>query len=141
MKKAIILAMALAMTPALASVSQAAREIKNETVKEECGACHMAYHPRFLPALSWTKIMKNLGNHFGEDASLDEETTKQIRRYLISHAGRERGENPPIRISKLKWFVHEHGSKLSERGKKKAGTFSNCVACHKGAERGYFDDD
>src|SRR5512145_3377199 len=41
---------------------------------EECGACHIAYPPRFLPAESWREIMIGLDDHFGSDASLDART-------------------------------------------------------------------
>ena len=39
--------------------------------QKECGSCHMAYQPQFLPQRSWNKMMKNLDNHFDVDATLD----------------------------------------------------------------------
>ena len=112
--------------------------------REECGACHIPYPPRFLPKASWKAIMANLSDHFGEDASLADETAAKIRGYLISHAARWRvrkNARPPLRITKLRWFVREHRHEVSPRRLKKAGSWSNCAACHRGAARGYFDDD
>lgn len=43
--------------------------IANDAVKKECGACHMAFQPQFLPQRSWRLMMGDLANHFGEDAS------------------------------------------------------------------------
>ena len=45
------------------------RPIKDAVVLKECGACHMAFQPQMLPKRSWGKIMSELPNHFGEDAS------------------------------------------------------------------------
>lgn len=118
--------------------------IKDKTVKTECGACHMAYQPAFLPAQSWQAIMSDLTNHFDEDASLDAETAQKITSYLVKNAGRSRRYKkgkPPLRITKLRWFVSEHRGEVSRRAMKRAGTMSNCVACHRGAEKGYYDDD
>ena len=48
----------------------------------ECGACHLAYPPRFLPAESWREMMSGLDKHFGSDASLDAETAREISIFL-----------------------------------------------------------
>ena len=112
--------------------------------REECGACHIPYPARFLPKASWQAIMANLSDHFGEDASLAEDTAAKIRQYLLAHAARwnvRKGAKPPLRITKLRWFVREHRHEVSPRRLKKAGSWSNCAACHRGAARGYFDDD
>ena len=144
MKKTLLAALALTM----ASTAADARHIKDTIVKEECGACHMAFQPRFLPAASWKLIMSQLDNHFDEDATLDEKTAQHITDYLTKHAGRDRRfrralkkGKPPLRITELRWFVREHRHEVSRRARKRAGTMSNCVACHRGAEKGYYDDD
>ena len=130
------------ITPALADENYS--RIRNKTVKTECGACHMAYQPGFLPADSWKTIMADLANHFGEDASLDPKTTNDITTYLVKHAGRKRRHKagqPPLRITKLRWFVRKHRHEVSKRAMKRAGTMSNCIACHRGADKGYYEDD
>ncbi len=115
--------------------------ITDALTKKECGACHMAFQARFLPSESWSKVMKSLENHFGEDASLDEATRNHIEAYLTSHAGR--GKGAPQRITELRWFVDEHQEHGFKRLMKKRNikSVADCVACHSGADRGYYDDD
>jgi len=123
------------------------RPMSNPLAAEECSACHMAFPAGFLPAASWKKIMSTLPDHFGEDASLGADAVAEIQGYLVSHASkRTRGidlSNPPMRITQLSWFKHEHGSRLRARAEASAniGTMSNCTACHGGAANGRFDDD
>ena len=38
---------------------------------QECGSCHVPYPPGLLPNESWQRLMANLPQHFGTDASLD----------------------------------------------------------------------
>lgn len=145
MKKSLIFAAGGALLVA-AGVAQDSKAsvIKDKIVKDECGACHMAYQPEFLPTASWKVIMNGLTDHFGGDASLDEMTIKHITDYLVKHAGRNRRfpkGNPPLRITKLHWFVRNHSGEVSPRSRKRAGTMSNCIACHRDAEKGYFGDD
>ncbi len=115
--------------------------IRDKVTREECGACHLAYPAGFLPAVSWKKIIGNLPDHFGDDASLDEETTKHVLNYYLKHSRHGKFRNPAMRITELRWFVREHRHEVSRRARKRAGTMSNCQACHRGAARGYFDDD
>ena len=109
-----------------------------ELFQKECGACHFAFPARFLPARSWQKIMTGLGDHFGEDASLDDATVQRLTDYLSNNAGRYRGRDTPIRITELRWFVHEHNEEVSAWSRKKAGHMSNCMACHR---TGRMEDD
>jgi len=122
--------------------------------KEECSACHLAYQAYFLPKRSWQAIMADLPNHFGEDASLPDADRAEIEAYLMAGAADRQGRKPkwlqrlpagavPLRISELSWFTHEHGNRVKSRVAKDPaiGSISNCAACHKGAERGLYDDD
>lgn len=98
------------------------------TVKE-CGACHIPFSPRFLRSYAWQKIMIDLGNHFGEDASLPEDQRQKIEHYLVYNASRPR--NIETRISNYKWFQRAHDAKrFSASTLEKVGTFSNCAGCH-----------
>ena len=121
--------------------------------KGECSACHLAYQANFLPIRSWQAIMADLSNHFGEDASLSDAARTEIEAYLVANAADRKGRNPrwlksipadvvPMRISELSWFTHEHGSRVQNwlKNNPSAGSISNCVACHKGAEKGYYED-
>ncbi len=119
--------------------------VTDPLVKKECGECHMAFQPAFLPAASWRKMMATLGDHFGEDASLDAVTRDKIESYLVANAGRGRVDraNPPLRITELNWFRHEHreGEVRRMRAKRNVKTLADCAACHRDADRGYFEDD
>ncbi|NQV99407.1 MAG: cytochrome C, partial [Rhodospirillales bacterium] len=55
--------------------------VTDPLVRKECGACHMAFQPAFLPAKSWDKMLGELSNHFGEDASLPADQVSAIRAY------------------------------------------------------------
>ncbi|MCF6301914.1 MAG: diheme cytochrome c [Devosiaceae bacterium] len=120
--------------------------ITNALVQEECSACHFAFQPAFLPALSWQVMMQNLDDHFGEDASLAPGPLAEIEAYLVENSKR-RGlvdvDNPPQRITELRWFTQEHNERevrqMRERNNVKS--LLNCVACHRGADRGIYDDD
>jgi hypothetical protein len=45
--------------------------VADPVVKEECGSCHIAFAPSMLPASSWKRMMDDLKNHFGDDATID----------------------------------------------------------------------
>ena len=55
---------------------------------KECGSCHFAYQPGFLPEGSWRKLMeaKALADHFGENAELDEQTRAHILQLLVTNS-------------------------------------------------------
>lgn len=99
---------------------------KEPLIVSECSECHDPYSERLLPSSSWRKIMGDLGNHFGEDASLDNDTRTQIENYLVANAGR--GGEGPIRISQSRWFRGEHRGDVTLH---KAKSWSNCTACHR----------
>lgn len=153
MKKLLTFGLLLAAVTMPAMAKDNPWVISNENVNKECGACHMAFQAPFLPARSWQAIMGDLGNHFGEDASLtDPAVVKDITDYLVAHAGDAGGkpnnwvkrippEQTPLRITELRWWVNDHSEEVSQRMWKKAGSKANCVACHAGAAKGYYEDD
>ncbi|MBK1663439.1 cytochrome C [Rhodospirillum rubrum] len=123
----------------------------------ECGECHMAFAPGFLPARSWRAMMAGLADHFGQDASLAEGDRAAITATLEAGAadapGRRRGlaaeflgwvdpAGTPLRLTLNPAFLHEHRrltpERLSARGVR---SITACPACHRNAERGWFDDD
>ncbi len=118
----------------------------------ECSDCHMAFPAEFLPMRSWSTIMATLDNHFGEDATLEEADRVAIEAYLVANAtdagGRNSwmlrgiGENDYVlRITEMPWWVREHSREVSQRSWDRAGTKSNCLACHRAAAQRNFDDD
>lgn len=124
---------------------------QNPAYIEECGSCHMAYPASLLPPASWQKIMRGLEDHFAENAELDEDTRQAIENFLVRASGyrsyqklfRNLGDETPLRITELPYFVHEH-DEIPTRfvtGNEQVGSLSQCNACHRGAERGIFDED
>jgi mono/diheme cytochrome c family protein len=132
----------------------ALRPVSDKIVLKECGACHMAFPPALLPERSWRALMGGLDNHFGENAALDEATDKHITDYLVANAadtgnGTRRvlrgvkASDTPLRVTELPWWVREHRGEVRPSAFKdpRVGSKANCVACHRGAAKGYFDDD
>jgi len=69
---------------------------------EECGACHTLYPPHLLPKRSWVKLMepKALQNHFGDDASLDEESRVEIEKFLVANSAESSTKEAAVYILK-----------------------------------------
>lgn len=112
--------------------------------QKECGSCHMAYQPEFLPKRSWEKMMSTLENHFGADATLDPLDHKEIRNILMTHASNndrisDSKGGIALRISQTPHFLREHREipkKMVNQAEVKS--FANCTACHtKGASGSY----
>tara|TARA_R110000772_G_scaffold267976_3_gene393742 strand:+ start:8652 stop:9125 length:474 start_codon:yes stop_codon:yes gene_type:complete len=155
MRRVIILAAALlAATPAIAG-DDWVPPVKDPMVRKECGACHMAFQPAFLPARSWGRMMNELADHFGEDATLPADKVRAIRTYLTANAGDvvttgRAGKymrmvapgGTPQRITQNPDFERKH-RKIPDSVWKdpRVVTRSNCPACHRGAEQGWYDDD
>jgi len=129
--------------------------VSDPVVKKECGGCHMVFPPQFLPKRSWQRIVDTLSDHFGENASLGQTQRKAVLDYLVANAadgpnaGREGRKfaasippaHTPLRITETGRWVKEHRKvgpdKWTSPGVKSK---ANCVACHKGAEQGVYED-
>ncbi len=130
-----------------------AQHIKDRLYIKECGSCHFAYQPEFLPSRSWKKIVSNLEDHFGTDASLESEDLESIEEFLITNAGdktelkakkfalsSDRGDIP-VRITDLPYFKKEH-KEIDKNAVKneKIKSFANCSACHTDAAPGLYEE-
>ena len=146
----------LAMLLPLASPARAGSDwmppVRDATVQTECGACHMAFQPGFLPARSWTRMMGNLADHFGEEVTLPDDKIEIIRAYLTANAGDVANQGraarymqwvapggTPQRITENPDFLRKHRFPDSVWKDPKVVTKSNCLACHSRAERGVFE--
>ena len=76
------------------------RPVDNELYKKECATCHYGYQPGLLPTQSWEFIMQNLENHYGSDASIDDETNKSILSYLLANASQNAMNYKKVRKSR-----------------------------------------
>jgi hypothetical protein len=102
--------------------------------------------------------MAGLNNHFGENATLDAATSQAILGYLQAHAADASGDyrhhhshalrglsssETPLRITETPHWIREHRREIatSAFSDPKVKSKANCVACHAGAEQGYYDDD
>ncbi len=137
MKKILFTAMLMAASQAYAQGNK-----PNDTPEAkwlaECGACHIAYPPRFLTAEDWQKLMTSLDRHFGDNASIDPDTARDILGYLKRHAGSgARHSARTLRITDTSWFAREHRELSSAAWDNPAvKSPSNCAACHVDAARG-----
>ena len=144
----ILMAGALWLLPALNALADSGPlmpRVVPQAYTQECAACHTAYPPGMLPAASWKRLMSNLDNHYGTDASLDMATVEQLSGWLQAHAGTYKrvAEQPPEdRITRSAWFIRKHREidpqVMTLPSVKSA---ANCAACHIGADQGRFDDD
>ncbi len=115
----------------------------NQKFKSECTSCHMLYQPSLLPAKSWTKMMGNLKQHFGENAELDPAVQKEITNYLVKNSSNRFSSNQDvIRISETTYFKRKHDELSPSVFKRKGiGSAANCIACHSGAEKNDFSEE
>jgi cytochrome c553 len=126
-----------------------------KTYVNECGSCHTAYAPGLLPIRSWRKMMNEMDNHFGEDASLSEPDRLEITKSLeilaaddIQATQRMRRINSaipanavPQRITETGYFKFMHDvGRPSIWKRKKIGTLANCIACHPRANEGRYGE-
>jgi len=131
--------------------------VTDPVVKEECGSCHLAFAPSMLPASSWKRMMADLKNHFGDDATIDAASAARITEYLVANAADKAGQpfsskllrgvsaantgSTPLRITELPRWVKEHRKVPDWEWKHKdVRSKTNCVACHADAELGYYND-
>ncbi len=121
----------------------------------ECGACHTAYAPGLLPERAWRRMMSELDNHFGEDASLDDAERDRLAAQVFSLAAdsSQAGmlmkriamaipvSQTPQRISTTPFFKYMHDEVPGYIWKRaKVGGPANCIACHGRANEGNYDE-
>jgi hypothetical protein len=150
----VVLCVALLATTAAAREERVA-PVTEPVVTQECGSCHMVFPPQFLPKRSWQKLLETLSDHFGENASFDEAQRQAVLDYLLAHAadspqaGREGQKfaqsiaagQTPLRITDTPRWVQEHREVPAARWQDPTvKSKANCLACHKGAEQGVYED-
>jgi hypothetical protein len=142
--------------PGIRSGSAYTSDLGYGVYKTECGSCHLAYPPSMLPGASWQRMMGTLADHFGDNAELDAQSTRQITEFLTRNSAGDgrgryaegawrstRGRAPPLRITATDYFRgrhHEIPAKMV-RDNPGVGSFARCETCHTGAEQGNFEED
>jgi hypothetical protein len=126
--------------------------VTNPAWSEECGSCHFAYPPGLLPARSWGVLLKDLGNHFGDDASVSDAKRAELVDYATKNAAdatnyrlsasiaRATAGETPLRISEIPGLAHEHREMPRSwwKDNPEVKSLSNCAACHTRAAEGSF---
>ncbi|HET9644923.1 MAG TPA: diheme cytochrome c [Burkholderiaceae bacterium] len=136
---------ALALSAALVTAAHAdeghLRLSLLKAYQQECAACHVAYPPSLLPAASWKRLMNNLPQHFGTDASLDPAAVKTISGWLEANASKRAAEPPQDRITRSAWFQREHDEVPRDAWQRPSvRNAANCAACHTGASEGDYSE-
>lgn len=126
---------------------------ENAVFVKECGSCHTLYPPTLLTKEGWSKLMGDLPNHFGDDASLDTADHQTILEYLLAHSAETSTQEMSVKMMKSLdkpdriaitqtpfWKrTHRHISVdifKSDKVKSRA----NCKACHSDVEQGTIED-
>ena len=147
----------IVLSTVTASAAERPYSVSDELTRTECGDCHMAFPASKLTKTAWKKIMSTLSDHFGDDASLNADAVKHIEAYLVANAldakmgirtkmriaaWKKKGIVDPIRISETPEWVRHHtrAARYKVMAKEVGYDGPNCIKCHKGAERGLYED-
>jgi hypothetical protein len=126
----------------------------NAQWRDECGSCHLAFHPSLLPARSWTRLMNEQAQHFGADLGLDAPTREALLAFMTANSADQQQTEPafkigqslradatPLRITETPYWVKKHSDISAAEWKQPAvKSKTNCAACHLDAEAGTFED-
>jgi len=127
---------------------------ENPAFYKECISCHTLYPPFLLPSKSWVSMMDSLDNHFGDDASLDETTTRSIKEFLVKNSAESSTKESSLRImaslnqektylaiTETPFWKNRH-KKIDKAVYERAdiGKPSNCKACHDNIENGLLNN-
>jgi cytochrome b len=122
--------------------------------REECGSCHLAFHPNLLPARSWRRLMAEQESHFGSDLALDEATNRAVLAFMENNAAEKsnreaafkigrslKPDEAPLRITETPYWVKKHrGIPEADWRRPSVKSKANCAACHLDADAGTFED-
>lgn len=125
----------------------------NPAFVNECGSCHTLYPPSLLPKQSWIKLMGDLSNHFGDDASLDPADHRSILTYLLDHSAESSKQEMSVKMmqtvqnrdiiamTQTPFWKQTHRdipTDVFQRSSIKSR--ANCKACHSDVEQGTIED-
>lgn len=128
--------------------------MKNELFVSECGSCHTLYPPSLLPKHSWKIVMNDLENHFGDDASLQQDENISILSFLLQNSAETSSMEASwkildsiknkdiIAISKTNFWKNRH-EEIPKMvfDHKNVRSKANCKACHSDIEKGLIEDE
>jgi cytochrome b len=122
--------------------------------REECGSCHLAFHPNLLPSRSWTLMLAGQAEHFGTDLALDAPTAATVLAFLVRNAAENSSTEAafkinrsippgvtPLRITETPYWIKKHRDiRESDWQLPLVKSKANCAACHLDALAGTFED-
>jgi len=121
----------------------------DKTWQDECGGCHLAFHPSLLPARSWAQLLAGQDEHFGEELGISARKLQLLSAFASAHAAEALessvawkmehsipGGATPLRITTTPYWQQRH-ARIA------AAVFastrrSECGACHQDAKAGTF---
>ena len=128
--------------------------VENALYTKECASCHFGYQAGLLPSASWQYIMNNLENHYGTDASIDDERVKaSLRDFLVANASETSNYKRSVKITRslqngvlykslteIPYLQRKH-RKIDKYliNQKEVRSLARCASCHKEAERGEYN--
>jgi hypothetical protein len=128
--------------------------VNNEVYAKECGACHFAYLPGFLPARSWHAILSKPDAHFGETLALPPAVLQTIESYVVENAAdktdrlgskqlllRQPEDVTPLRVTDIHMMRRNHRvirEVVKINSQVQARSLTNCDSCHTNAKNGSF---
>ena len=129
-------------------------KVQNPLFEKECAACHILYPPNLMPKKSWELMMGDLENHFGDDASIDEESNKNILAFLVKNSAETStmqaswnflnsiGDKDIIALTKTTFWEKKHKDIPKELFEnKEIKSKANCKACHSDIEKGLIENE
>ena len=122
-----------------------------DVYKTECADCHSIYHPSLRTAGAWRKMMSQLSDHYGEDASLPDADNQAITDFLTANNAEAfdteaswrigRQDTPSLRMTDTGYWKRRHRKIENTAFNDPAvGSKANCAACHQDAATGLFAD-
>lgn len=112
--------------------------------RQECSSCHIAYPPELMSKAAWGRVMTNLAQHYGTDASLDPQTIQEITQWLQQYGGsykRAVNTSKEDRLTTTPWFIRKHSEiKPDTYQRASIKSPSHCGACHTSVSRGDFEE-
>jgi hypothetical protein len=153
LKKSIVLALSLLSTSNAFHVKPV-----DKSLEEGCVDCHFVYQAEFLPERSWIKMFEEgeLKDHFGKEVLLSKDLKENLLQYYVENSsdrenskaqkkinGSIQPDSTPLRVSKVPYIWSKHDDLKEEMFLKneKVKSYANCVACHRDAEKGEFEED
>jgi len=122
--------------------------------QEECGSCHLAFHPSLLPARSWQSLLAGQDRHFRDDLGLEAATVAKLLAFAVPNSAEQHASEAawkinrsvpadatPLRITETPYWVKKHREIAAADWKNpKVKSKANCAACHQDAEAGTYED-